>query len=222
MTYIAEGEEFASNESQLSNGNALIGEMVMSKARRIGIQGGPGSFNDSALRQYLERHPESTFDVSYLNSTHEVLEKLERGQIEYGQFALFNSQAGFYEESLFEIGRYRFEVEEAYDTQISHCLMTHRDVNIHSIETVMSHREVLKQCKANLEKRYPDVRLVEGAGDLADPARVGEALSKGTLDSSTAVVSNGLIAELHGLSIVERDLQDAEDNVSTFLLVSRF
>ena len=194
----------------------------MSRERRIGIQGGPGSFNDSAVRQYIGRHPEAAFDVSYLNSTHEVLERLEQGQIEFGQFALFNSQAGFYEESLSEIGRYRFEVEESYDAQITHCLMMRRDVDIHDIRTIMSHREVFKQCKANLQKLCPNVRLVEGTGNLADPARVGEALSQGTLDSSTAVVSNGLIAELNDLSIVETDLQDAENNVSTFLLVSQF
>ena len=54
----------------------------MSDLCRIGIQGGRGSYNDSALRQYLTQHPELKFDVDYLNSTGEVLQKLEQGQIE--------------------------------------------------------------------------------------------------------------------------------------------
>ena len=193
----------------------------MSDLCRIGIQGGRGSFNDSALRQYLAQHPESKFDVDYLNSTGEVLEKLELGQIDYGQFALFNSRAGFYEESLREIGRYRFTVEDSFDLPIVHCLMTRHEVKMDEIRTIVSHREVFKQCRTKLRNEYANLRLVEGQGPLADPARVGEALSQGDLPSSTAVVSNALIGELHGLDIVARNLQDAKNNVSTFLLVSR-
>jgi len=197
-------------------------DSLMPNLFRVGIQGGPGSFNDSALRQYIVQNPELEFQVRFLNSTGEVFEALKEGQVEYGQFALFNSNAGFYEESLAEVSRRKFTVEASYSCPIVHCLMKRQGTSTDAISTIMSHREVFKQCRAKLKLKYPRAQLIEGTGALADPSRVGEALAQGALPATTAVVSNGLIAELHDLEVVETGLQDAGDNVSTFLLISDF
>jgi prephenate dehydratase len=61
--------------------------------------------------------------------------------------------------------------------------------------------------------------LEEGAGDLVDPATVGEAIAGGRLPRNVATISNYLIAEAHGLKIVDQNLQDREDNFTTFVFV---
>ena len=66
--------------------------------RLIGIQGGLGSYNDTAIRKHLPN--DFTQDkVVYLDSTPNVFVALNSGQIEYGQFAIYNSRSGLYEES---------------------------------------------------------------------------------------------------------------------------
>jgi prephenate dehydratase len=47
--------------------------------------------------------PESTREIHYLYTTKAVLEALQQGSIDYGQFALYNSIGGLVEETLCEL-----------------------------------------------------------------------------------------------------------------------
>lgn len=185
----------------------------------IGIAGGPGSFNDSAVQHLIRDIGQSDVQIHYLDDTESVLRAIEFENIDLGQFALYNSYAGVYEECMEPMGRYRFRVHSAFPMQIVHCLMKHPSIEAIELTTIMSHREVLKQCRGTLANRFPHLKLIEGTGSLTDPGRIGVAIANGTIEATTAVVSNGLIAELFGLEILERDLQDKQDAVSTFLRV---
>lgn len=185
----------------------------------IGIQGGPGSFNDSAVRSYLKQHSSLDADVVYLDTTPRVLSSLSEGKIDLGQFAIYNKLAGFYRESLQALGTHRFTVTADYPLRVSHSLMIRRDGSIGSLHRIITHSEVLKQCRQNLSRRYPRVGVEIGSGRLTDPARVAEALAAGELPADVGVVSNKLMAEIHGLSVVEEGLEDDSDNESIFLLV---
>jgi len=185
---------------------------------RIGIQGGPGSFNDSAIRE-LTTGLNAKVSIHYLDDTESVLSAIENEGIELGQFALYNSYAGLYEESLNAIGKFRFRIHSMQPMAIVHCLMKRPDITYEELTTIMSHKEVFKQCRRTLAERFSHLTLEEGSAELTDPARVGAAISSGKLPPTTAVVSNGLIAELHDLDVVERGLQDQKDSISTFVRV---
>jgi prephenate dehydratase len=197
----------------------------MAKQLTIGIQGGVGSFNEQALKMYLERQGYQPCDVEikYLYTTDNVLSELKARGVERGQFATENSLGGPVRETLAARAKYSFEqnyeVLDRYSIPIALCLMIHPDARTEEVDTIMTHPHVLAQCRATLALRYPGVALEEGAGDLIDPAKVGEAIARGLLPRNVATVSNRLIAEARGLKIVGRNLQDREDNFTTFVFV---
>lgn len=197
----------------------------MSKRLTVGIQGGLGSFNEQALGMYLERRGYKPRDVEikYLYTTDNVLSELKAGKVERGQFATENSLGGPVRETLAARAKYSFEqnyeVLDSYSIPIAHCLMIHPDARLEEVDTIMTHPQVIAQCRATLALRYPGVTLEEGAGDLVDPAKVGEAIACGLLPRNVATISNRLIAEARGLKIVGRNLQDREDNLTTFVFV---
>ena len=187
----------------------------------IGIQGGRGSFNEEAARTHLAQIISEPYELRYLYTTPNVLEALDKGEIDRGQFAIFNTLGGLYEESLYAIAEHTFKIINKYAIKIRHSLMIRKDAELSEITTIMTHRQVLKQCEKSLAQKYPRLRLAVGEGELTDPAQIAEAIAHGQLPQQVATLSNRMMADIYGLSIVENDLQDRTDNESLFLLVER-
>jgi len=182
----------------------------------IGIQGGEGSYNHQAA---VENCP-GRGRIEYLYNTRAVLEAVESKRVDYGQFALVNTLGGTVGETMEEIGRHRFAVIDSYRMQIRHCLMARKGVTKRLIGKIMSHEQALKQCARNLEKYYGWCQAIAGSGDLADTAQIAKALAEGRLASDTAVVGSKNLASIYGLDILQSNLQDHDNNYTTFLLVA--
>jgi len=187
---------------------------------KIGVQGGPGSFNGEAVKFYAETRHISSCEVVYLYTSEAVLAALARKEIDYGQFALFNSRSGVVEETMRSIGPHRFQVIDWYSIPVTHHLLCLQEADIIGIETIMTHPQVFSQCRETLRARYPQLRLLEGAGEMIDPARVAAALKNGEIPPSVATLGCQSIAGVHGLKIIDSNLQDDPNNETTFLLVS--
>lgn len=194
---------------------------------RIGIQGGRGSFNEQALASRL-KNLDSDIDeheVSHLYTSSRVLEGLINNQIDRGQFAVFNTLGGEVVETRLAKEHFsfdkHFDIEGRYQLQISHCLMAASGVPLTEITTVLTHPQVIAQCRRNFAERFPYIQLVEGTGDFTDPARVGQALAEGALPRSTATASSERIANVFGLSVLASNLQDRPDNFTDFEFVRR-
>ena len=85
----------------------------------------------------------------------------------------------------------------------------------------MAHPQNFRQCKNNLSIKYPYLKLVSGQGDLLDTARCAEALAKSKIDKNTAILGPKILAEIYNLEIIDENLQDSKNNLTTFFLVSR-
>ncbi|MCB0330190.1 MAG: prephenate dehydrogenase/arogenate dehydrogenase family protein [Bdellovibrionales bacterium] len=187
----------------------------------VGIQGGKGSFNEEAARYYLERAQVKSFQLEYLFTTENVLRALHRGEVDCGQFAVHNSIGGVVAESMTAMANYRFAIEEEFSILISHTLMKRRDVSLADITTIMTHPQVIKQCKKNLAAKYSRLKLTSGEGSLIDSANAARALAKGELPKDYAVMGSKVIAEIYDLDIVEGDMQDLQENLTSFFWVTR-
>jgi arogenate dehydrogenase (NADP+) len=196
--------------------NRLISDRVM-----VGIQGGRGSFNEDAARYYMSRTPETPFEIVYLHTTERVLRALHEGEIDRGVFAIHNSVGGMVGESIAAMARYRFAIVEEFAIKISHALMTAAGADFSEVDTVMAHPQILRQCRTNLEKKYANLRQTSGTGDLIDQAKVAELLGTGELAPSIATMGSRILADLNGLRVVEDNLQDLDENFTSFLWVER-
>ncbi len=185
----------------------------------IGIQGGKGSFNEEATRTYLDKNKIDNATVRYLYTSENVLRTLHEGRIDQGQFAIRNTLGGEVKESVVAMKKYPSQTIAEYSIPIAHALMIRPDATIDEVTTIMTHPQVLAQCKGTLIEKYPTLIQTVGEGDIVDPAYVAEQLGEKKLPKNIATMSSKLLAELYGLKIVETDLQDKKENYTTFLLV---
>ena len=191
----------------------------MNNKIRFGIQGGIGSFNEQALKEYIQNTNISSYEIQYLYTTQKVLESINDQSIDYGVFAIVNSLGGLVEETLNVLGKYDFIYHSQISISICHYLMKLRDVPVEDISKITAHPQVLTQCKNNLKLKYPLLSQVSGTNDLIDTAKFTEALSEGNVDRNTYVLGPRILSSLYGLEICDEHLEDRPDNRTTFLIV---
>jgi len=184
----------------------------------IGIQGGRGSFNELAIHKYIRERELTSVKVKYLYTTENVLATLDKEEIDYGQFAIFNSSGKTVRESVTALANHSVKIVDEYDLLIQHSLMRIPGAKVQSI---LAHPQVLKQCADNLRRKYPNLKQYPGEGELIDTAKATEALVKGDLNPRTAILGRETLSELYGLEILDRNLQDSQNNETTFLLVKK-
>lgn len=187
----------------------------------IGIQGGRGSFNEKAIHVYLDKNKITEYEIIYLHTSEKVLKALYNKQIDLGQFAIQNSIGGIVNESIQAMSKYIFKIVDQFSIEIAHALMIRSDSDISIIDTIMTHPQVLSQCKNNLDEKYSLLNRVSGEGDLIDHSNVAKHLSKNMLPKNIATMGSNILAEIYGLKIIEDNLQDRKDNLTTFLIVTK-
>lgn len=201
--------------------NKLLPEQVDPERLTIGIQGGKGSFNDEAVQHYVKKAGIKKYNVKYLYTSERVLAELHSGEVDRGLLAIHNSVGGMVGESVEAMARYKFAIVEEFAIIISHALMMRDDAALGDITSVMAHPQVFAQCKSTLAKKYPDLELTSGEGELIDHANVAKQLGAHKLPKEVATMGSKVLAELYGLNIVEDNLQDAAENYTSFLMIRR-
>jgi len=201
--------------------NKLLPNRIYKDRLVVGIQGGRGSFNEEAARYYMSRTPDVPYELRYLHTTENVLRALHEGAVDRGQFAIHNSLGGIVTETVQATARYSYDIIEEFAIKISHALMIRRDADFSLVDTIMTHPQVLRQCRTNLEKKYSKLNKTSGEGEMVDHAKVAELLAGGQLPANVATMGSKVLAEIHGLKIVEENLQDLDENFTSFLWVQR-
>ncbi len=188
-----------------------------------GIQGGKGSFNEEAISFYLRSkgREEKRAVIKYLYTSEAVLKALDEGRIDYGQFAVFNSAGGMVEESLQAMAGHIFKIADEFSIKISHAMMVREGADFKKITAIMTHPQVLAQCKKTLARRHPNLKQASGRGKMIDSALVAKALAEKKLPITTAVMGSRILADIYGLEIVDDNLQDLRENHTTFVIVKK-
>ncbi|PJE60117.1 hypothetical protein COU86_06070, partial [Candidatus Roizmanbacteria bacterium CG10_big_fil_rev_8_21_14_0_10_36_26] len=201
--------------------NQLLPKRINKKKIIFGIQGGKGSFNKEAILFYTNKNKIKNFKIKYLFTSEKVLKNLHEGNIDFGLFAIQNAVGGVVEESTHAMAKYKFKIVEEFEILVRHFLMKRKDVSVGEIKTIMAHPQNFRQCKDNLRKKYPNMKLVSGKGDLVDTAKAAEALADGKLEKNIAILGPKTLAKIHDLEIIDENLQDSKNNLTSFFLVSR-
>jgi len=201
--------------------NKLLPKRVNEKFLIFGIQGGKGSFNEEAIMFYVKKKRIKKFKIKYLFTSDKVLKNLHDGNIDFGLFAIQNAVGGVVEESTHAMAKYKFKIIEEFQILIRHFLMKRKDIELKNIKTIMAHSQNFRQCQQNLKEKYSNMELITGKGDLMDTAKVANALSISKIPKETAILGPGILAKIYDFDIIDSDLQDSKNNLTTFFLVSR-
>lgn len=201
--------------------NKLLPNRVNKKYIVFGIQGGKGSFNEEAINYYIKKHKIKNLKTKYLFTTENVLKNLYKGNIDFGLFAIQNAVGGVVSESTHAMARYKFKIKEEFQILIRHFLMKKKNVNTKKINKIMAHPQNFAQCKKTLAEKYPNMILESGKGELIDTAKVAWALANNKVPENYAILGPLTLKNIYNFEIIDNDLQDIKDNLTSFFLVSR-
>ena len=207
-----------------------------SETIRIAIQWGKGSFNERAIEYFLqniesilESYPalqgflqikKEHIEIVYAYTTEEVLKMLARWEVDYGQFAIANSIGGLVNETLEALGKKHWNYITHYTIPIKHCLMIHPNQEITNITQIMGHEQAIRQCEETLKTHYPHIPLIPWENEFTDNAAIAAWIMNGEISDTTAAIWHISLAEIYNLQIVETDIQDRSDNMTSFVFVN--
>ena len=187
------------------------------KSLIIGVSGAKGSFSEQAAKDLARKNNIKNYKIKYLISVENVLEALDKKEIDLGVFPIENSNGGVVLEAIHAMSRHIFKIKELFEIPVIHCLLVHKNASKEDIKTIASHDQAIKQCKMYLKRIWPKAALEE----TTDTAKAAEDLSKGNLPKTTAVIASENCARLYGLKILEKSIQDLKFNFTSFLAVEK-
>ncbi len=184
------------------NGNTM-------SSNRIAFQGDFGANSDMACRDVfpqMEPLPCPTFEDAF--------NALENGDAELAMIPIENTLAGRVADIHHLLPESRLHIIGEYFMPIRFQLMVLPGVQKDEIKTVHSHIHALGQCRKIIRSNgwKPVV-----AGDTAGAAKLVAELG----DRSMAALAPRLASELYGLDILAENVEDSENNVTRFVVLSR-
>ncbi|MEZ4223929.1 MAG: prephenate dehydratase [Polyangiaceae bacterium] len=141
-----------------------------------------------------------------------VFDAVERGHARYGVVPVENSTEGGVTFTLDELFVRPLRVWGEVVSDISHCLVSNA-TELGNVKIVHSHPQALAQCRGWLARNLPNAQL-SGATSTAAAARAARE------DDGSAAIASELGAELAGLAVLRRNIQDRAQNVTRFAVLS--
>ena len=182
---------------------------MAAKTNKIAFQGEPGANSDTACRNMfptMEPLPCATFEDAF--------NAVENGEADLAMIPIENTLAGRVADIHHLLPESRLHIIGEYFLPIHFQLMVLPGTKMEDIKSVHSHIHALGQCR----------KIIRGngwkpviAGDTAGAARQVADLG----DKSKAALAPLLAAELYGLEILQNNVEDAENNITRFVVLSK-
>ena len=174
---------------------------------RVAFLGPEGSFAHLAARQQFGGMAE----LVPVASIPDVYAAVERGKTDLGVVPIENTTEGVVTQSLDRCVESEVTICAEILLRISQCLMS-RSGRLDDVRRVASHPQGLAQCREWLARHLPGVEQVE----TQSTARAAEWASR---EGDVAAITSEIAAEIHGLEIIERAIEDRRDNTTRFLVI---
>ena len=175
----------------------------------VAFQGQPGAYSHLACRKTfpdMQALPCGSFEAAF--------EAVSGGQARLGMIPIENSLAGRVADIHHLMPESGLYIVAEHFQRVNHQLLAPKGTTAQGLETVHSHIQALTQCRRLI--RELGVRAVVHA-DTAGAAK--EVAASG--DQKTGVIASELAAEIYGLDILRRDVEDEGHNTTRFVVMSR-
>ena len=175
---------------------------------RVAFQGIAGAYSEQAIRQYFGSEVEGV----PCRELEGIFPAVDQGAADYGMLAVENAVAGSVAGAYEVLLRHDLRINAEVILHVRHMLMAMPGSTLDDIQRVRSHPQALTQCQRYLN-RY-DLQP-EPAFDTAGSARD---LAENP-DPEVAVIAGALAAELYGLEILDKSIEDYPFNYTRFLVL---
>jgi len=179
------------------------------KTNKISFQGEPGANSDTASRNMfpdMEPLPCPTFEDAF--------NAVEAGAADLAMIPIENTIAGRVADIHHLLPESRLHIVGEYFLPIHFQLMALPGTKLDEIRSVHSHIHALGQCRKVIRKHGWKPMV---AGDTAGAARIVSEAG----DKTMAALAPRLAASLYGLDILAENVEDMENNITRFVVLSK-
>ncbi|MBL9048999.1 MAG: prephenate dehydratase [Tabrizicola sp.] len=178
-------------------------------AGRIAFQGELGAYSHQACQQArpeMEAVPSTTFE--------EVVDKVAKGEVDLGMLAVENSTYGRVADVHSLLPRAGLHIVDEAFVRVHVNLLGVPGAKVDDVREAHGHVVILPQC-AGFLKRHGIRGKVS-----SDNARAAREVAEAG-DPSKAALASELAAEIYGLKVLARHIEDQANNTTRFLVMSR-
>jgi len=176
---------------------------------KVAFLGPEGTFSQAAVL----KHFGSSVRALPLPAIDEVFHEVEGGVADFGVVPIENSSEGIVNHTLDMFLGSPLKICGEVELRINHHLMG-RMSTIAGIKRVCAHIQALAQCRGWLDEQLPDIERVAVSSNAEGARRARD-------ERGTAAIASGAAAEIYGLSLLAKDIEDRADNTTRFLVVGR-
>jgi chorismate mutase/prephenate dehydratase len=177
---------------------------------RVAFQGERGAYSESAVYTFFG----ASVDVKPCRDLAEVFENVDKQETQSGVVPVENSLEGSVNQTYDLFLTHDLKVCGEIILKISHCLIANPNTTLEAVKTVYSHPQALAQCRSFLE------RLGRELIPTYDTAGSVKMLKEKGLKDAAAVASERA-AELYGMKILAREIEDTPANYTRFFVLSK-
>ena len=181
----------------------------MTKEKKFSFQGVKGAYSELAGKKIFPNFttiPNNTFE--------EMFESIRSNKAEVALVPIENSRAGRVADTQRLIPESNLKIIGEYFLEVNHCLLVLPGNSLKNITRIHSHEQAIAQCRNNIIKYDKDMVV---AADTAGAAKMVSELGS----NEDAAIASSLAAETYNLDILEKNFQDAKNNVTRFLIMSK-
>ena len=182
---------------------------IISGSPRVVFQGDEGAYSQLAMKKFFG----DGVDCIHVPTFRAAMSTISEGTADYAVLPIENSTAGIVSEIYDLLAEYENYIVGEQVIGIEHCLMGVKGADISDIKTVFSHPQSLMQSARFLEKF--DWKLISMPNNAFAAKKVAD---EG--DKSQAAVASSLAAEIYGLDILEKGINQEENNSTRFIVVT--
>lgn len=178
--------------------------------KRIAFQGERGAYSEiAALHHFgnkIKLLPSLTFD--------DVFNSVKVKKADFGIVPVENSLYGSIFETYDLLLNYSLYINGEINLSINHNLLAIKKYPLNSLTKIYSHSQALGQCSNFLKKL--------SAEKIPTYDTAGAAMSiKNFLNEPVAAIASKKAAEVYGLKIIKKNIQNNRNNFTRFLIISR-
>lgn len=176
----------------------------------VAFQGVHGAYSEQAIRQHFGNEVQ-TCPCPKLG---DLFETLQSGQVPYGMLPVENALAGAVSQAYELLMDSDLRIQAEVILHVHHALLAPKGTKIEDIRQVRSHPQALAQCDQFLRRyKFEPVPWYDTAGSARDLANDGA--------PNTGALASELAAELYGLDILARSVEDVPFNYTRFFVIGQ-
>lgn len=182
--------------------------LAAEKPLEVAYLGPEGSFTQAAA----QKHFGGSVELHSMSTIADVFHAVETGNACYGVVPVENSSEGMVSHTLDRFIGSPLKINGEVTLRIHHYLLS-KEANLKDVHTVYAHPQALAQCRQWLTEELPEAELVP----LNSNAEAAKKVAADP-DGSAAIAANRA-AEIYGLSVLVKNIEDEVDNTTRFLVI---